>query len=354
MNILLTGGTGNVGRATVARLVRNGHDLRVIGRRAYDELDHDRLGEGFFEGAEYVQCDINDYDALRDQVRGREGIIHLAAIPHPGGGPSQEVFRINCSGTYNVYQAAAEEGIKKISCASSINALGFNYGLVPFEIEYFPVDEQHPTYTTDSYSFSKKVTEDIADYYWRREGISSINLRLPGVYEVREGHMDRWRRFSGFFREAFDEFVTLPQDERRARIEQAVAKYDRTRPDRAGFFPDVDMRARWRAMREDRDLGLLFGGFGRSNFWASIDARDSAQALEKGLTADYQGSHPIFVNDSENAAGVDSELLVQIFFPDVKGRTHPLHGRETLVSIDKARALIGYEPEHHIADLMGF
>ena len=107
-------------------------------------------------------------------------------------------------------------------------------------------------------------------------------------------------------------------------------------------------------MREDRDLGLLFGGFGRSNFWASIDARDSAQALEKGLTADYQGSHPIFVNDSVNAAGVDSELLVQVFFPEVTGRSHPLQGQETLVSIDKARALIGYEPEHHITDLMGF
>jgi nucleoside-diphosphate-sugar epimerase len=350
----LTGGTGNVGRATVARLVQNGHDLRVIGRRAHDELDHERLGERFFDGAEYVQCDVNNYDALRDQVRGMEGIIHLAAIPYPGGAPSQEVFRINCSGTYNVYQAAAAEGIKKISCASSINALGFNYGLVPFEIEYFPVDEQHPTYTTDSYSFSKQVTEGIADYYWRREGISSINLRLPGVYEVREGHMDRWRRYSGFFREAFGELVTLPQDERRARIEQAIYKYDDTRPDRAGFLPNVDMRARWRAIREDRDLGLLFGGFGRSNFWASVDARDSAQALEKGLTADYQGSHPIFVNDSENAAGFDSELLVQIFFPDVTRRTHPLQGRETLVSIDKARALIGYEPEHHIADLMGF
>ena len=325
--------------------------MRVIGRRAYDELDHERLGEGFFDGAEYVQCDINNYDALREQVRGMEGIVHLAAIPHPMGDPSQEVFRINCSGTYNVYQAAAKEGIRKISSASSINALGFNYGLVPFDIQYFPVDEQHPALTTDSYSFSKQVIEDIADYFWRREGISSVSLRLPGVYEVHEGHMDRWRRFAGHFREAFGEFIALPEDERRARIERVVHKFDATRPDRAGYHPDLDMRARWRAMREDPDLGLLFGGFGRSNFWASIDARDSAQAFEKGLTADYEGSHPLFVNDSVNAAGFDSELLVQVFFPEVTGRTHPLQGQETLVSINKARALIGYEPEHHIADL---
>ncbi len=349
MNILLTGGTGNVGRAAVARLVQNGHDLRVIGRRPIEELDGKWL-----EGAEYVQCDVNDYAALREQVRGREGIVHLAAIAFPGGGPSQEVFRVNCAGTYNVYQAAAEEGIKRISCASSINALGFNYGLVPFPIQYFPIDEQHPTWTTDSYSFSKQVTEAIGDYFWRREGISSINLRLPGVYEVREDQPNRWAEFSGFFRQALEELLAQPEAERRARIERAVAKYDATRPDRAGFFPDVDMRERWRALRDDRDLGLLFGGFGRSNFWASIDARDSAQALEKGLTAEYKGSHPIFVNDSENGAGIDSERLVQLFFPEVQGRTHPLQGRETLVSIDKARALIGYEPEYHISALMGF
>jgi hypothetical protein len=96
---------------------------------------------------------------------------------------------------------------------------------------------------------------------------------------------------------------------------------------------------------------LLRGGFGRSNFWASIDARDAAQALEKGLLADYQGSHPLYVNDSENAAGIDSETLVQLFFPETTERTHPLQGAETLVSIEKARALIGYEPEYLIRQL---
>ena len=353
MKILLTGGTGNVGRATVRRLIQNGHAVRVVGRRAYDELDQERLGEGFFDGVEYVQCDINDYETLREHVRGRDGIIHLAAIAHPMGAPSQEVFRINCSGTYNVYQAAAKEGIKKLASASSINALGFNYGLVPFEIQYFPIDEAHPTYTTDSYSFSKQVVEEIGDYFWRREGISSVNLRLPGVYEIRPDRMDRWRMFTGRFREAFSAFIELPQEEQRARIERAIAKYDETRPDRAGYHPNLDMRARWRAMREDPDLGLIFGGFGRSNFWASIDARDSAQAFEKGLTADYQGSHPLYVNDSENAAGFPSELLVQTFFPGVTGRTHPLQGRETLVSIDNARALLGYEPEYHISEAFG-
>jgi nucleoside-diphosphate-sugar epimerase len=354
MNILVTGGTGDVGRATVARLVRKGHSVRVIGRRAYDEFDREQLGERFFEGVEYVQCDVTEYDALRDQVRGMEGIVHLAAIRQPMAAPSQEIFCVNCSGTYNVFQAAVKEGIRKISCASSINALGFNFGIVPFEIEYFPIDEEHPTYTTDAYSFSKQVIEDIADYFWRREGISSVSLRLPAVYEVDQQHLDIWRMFAGNFRETFRELEGLPPEEQRARVKQAIAKFDATRPDRAGYDPSYDMLARYRAMREDSDLRLLVDGFGYSNFWASLDARDSAQAFEKGLTADYQGSHPLFVNDSENAAGVDSERLIQLFFPKSAGHTHPLQGRETLVSFDRARALIGFEPEHHISDVMGF
>ena len=51
MNILLTGGTGNVGRTAVTRLVQNGHTVRVIGRRSGVTI----------EGAEYVACDTTDY-----------------------------------------------------------------------------------------------------------------------------------------------------------------------------------------------------------------------------------------------------------------------------------------------------
>ncbi len=343
MRILVTGGTGNVGRAAVQRLVEHGHQVRVIGRRA-------DLG---IEGAEYQQCDITDFDCLRQQVVGMEGIVHLAAIPYPGGAPGQEVFRVNCTGTFNVYRAAADEGIAKISSASSINALGFNYGLKSFPIVYFPIDEEHPTYTTDSYSFSKQVVEDIGDYFWRREGISSVNLRLPGVYELQE---ERFQRFHGFmvrFQQALEELLSLPEEERQERVRRAIHKFDGTRPERSKPVPREEMRKRWMAMREDPDLGLVFGGFGYSNFWASVDARDSAQALEKGLLADYTGSHALFINDSHNATGIDSETLARTFFPETRERKHALQGTETLVSIDKARALIGFEPEYSIRERFG-
>jgi len=89
--------------------------------------------------------------------------------------------------------------------------------------------------------------------------------------------------------------------------------------------------------------------FGVTNFWAIIHAEDSAQAIERGVTSDYDGSHPLFVNDSQNVLGLESELLAQTFYPRVTQRTHPLQGSETLVSIDRARQLLDFEPEHSIA-----
>ena len=313
MKILVTGGTGNVGRTAVARLVRNGHQVHVIGRRA----------DVVIKGADYHVCDTTDFESLRDQVRGMEGIVHLAAIPGPAGGPGQALFDINCRGTFNVYQAAADEGIPKISCASSINALGYNYGVVPFTLDYFPIDEEHPTFTTDAYSFSKQVTEAIGDYFWRREGISSVNLRLPGVYEIHPERMDWIKQHRTRFRKAFDQLVALPETERQQRVRAAIDRFDTGRRERWVPMSREEMRARWRAQRDDIDM-LLLGG--RTDFWASIHAEDAAQALEKGLLADYQGSHPLFVNDSKNSTGIESETLAQLFFPEVTNAQAPSRG----------------------------
>ena len=98
----------------------------------------------------------------------------------------------------------------------------------------------------------------------------------------------------------------------------------------------------------DPDVRLVFS---RANFWAMIDARDAAQAFEKSLLADFQGSHPLFVNDHHNSLGVDAEELLRIFFPQVTARKRPLVGAEALVSIARARELIGFEPEYSFTAL---
>ena len=88
MNILLTGGTGNVGRTAVTRLVNNGHTVRVIGRRPDVTL----------EGAEVLEQRarqvVNQVPAMsaapvRWLVRGKAGTLVEIRASAPGLGTVQ-------------------------------------------------------------------------------------------------------------------------------------------------------------------------------------------------------------------------------------------------------------------------
>ena len=334
MRVLVTGGTGAVGRMAVARLVEHGHDVTVIGRRAGMEID----------GAAYRQCDIGNFACITECVQGMEGIVHLAAIPNPSKGTSEEIFHANCTGTFNVYQAAANAGIKRIISASSINAFGFNFGIKRFPLRYFPMDEEHPSFTTDPYSFSKQVMEEIGAYFWRREGISSLFLRLPGVYELTPEREERMRAFRTAAKQQYEELLAMPEAQRSTIVVGIIAQHDSLRAERAFEVPD-----NFTTLRELPYARVMFG---YSNFWASIDARDSAQCIEKGLLADFEGCHPVYVNDDHNSAGIPTERLVEWFYPDVPLK-RPLVGMETLVSIDKVRDLVGFEPEYSVSRWFG-
>ncbi len=330
MDVLVTGGTGDVGRTAVARLVSHRHRLRVIGRTERAAV----------HGAEYHACDVNDFGQLREKVRGMHAVVHLAAIRHPSMAPGHELFRVNCAGTYNVYRAAADEGIRRVVVASSINALGYYFGAKGFDLSYLPVDEAHPTCTTDPYSFSKQVLEAIAAYFWRREGISGVCLRLPAVYEAAPERRNLLLEFVSRCRRETERLLSLPQERQRARVREVVKRTDQLRAERHWEQPLTDFGMHL------PDAALIFG---RSNFFTSIDARDAAQAMEQGLLGEYEGSHALFVNDTQNCVGIESETLARVFYPEVDQRKRPLLGTESLVSVDAARALLGFGPEYSIA-----
>ncbi len=67
------------------------------------------------------------------------------------------------------------------------------------------------------------------------------------------------------------------------------------------------------------------------------------------MLAEYEGSHALYVNESHNLPGVESEMLAQLFFPETTVRKRPLVGTEALVSLEKARRLIGFEPENSVS-----
>jgi nucleoside-diphosphate-sugar epimerase len=338
MNILVTGGLGTVGRPLVKLLVQKGHTVKVIGRRPEAEV-----AEELIPGAAYTSCDINDFPSIRQQVRGEEVIIHLAAIPAPMMASGVEIFRINCAGTFNVYEAAAQEGIRRVVTASSINWLGFNFGIKSFPIQYFPLDEDHPNFTTDAYSFSKQIIEEVAAYYWRREGISGVCFRLPWVYDAEGRGWGVGRDFFDRRQQAFSELLSLPEAGQIERVQQVIQQRENLRATRMTERPfDEAMRSYYREMRNDPRRLL---DFGYTDFWAIISGEDSACAFEKAVLANYEGSHPLYVSESKNSARIDSETLARLYFPDTKARKRPLVGMECLISLDRARELIGFEPE---------
>jgi nucleoside-diphosphate-sugar epimerase len=338
MNILVTGGAGNVGKGVVAHLIQQEHQVRVI----------DRKIEGKQDGVEYAACDITDYDVVREQVRGMQGIIHLAAYPYPGAAPGPELFRVNATGTYNVFEAAAAEGIRRVTCASSINAFGFNFGVKEFPIHYFPIDEAHPTFTSDPYSFSKGITEEIAAYYWRRDEISSTCLRMPWVYSITPEWVDMGKTFLQQYEAGMREFLALPTAEQAQRVQAFKADLVKQRALRLAekpFAPDGHNEEEY----QDPSLMVFFG---YSDFWAVISVDDTARAFEQSLLAEYEGSHPLFIAERENSTGIDSEALLRILFPEVTTRRRSIAGNSSIISYDKARDLIGFEPRYILRERM--
>ncbi len=331
MKVLLTGGSGSVGKAVVERLAAKGHSVLVIGRRPGLEI----------EGAEYQTCDINDYARLREVIRGCEAVVHLAAIPNPGNGTPEQIFTVNAAGTFNVFRAAAEEGIRRVVQASSINATGQFFGVKPAPLHYLPIDEAHPVFATDAYSFSKHVIEEIGEFFWRRDEITSLALRLPYVAPIsyRETVKTNRARIQGLV----ERLGRLSPEERLAWFERAWRAYNDFRATRPY---EVYGRAReYITSLPEEERAALSAMSSRVNFFTMLDERDSAQAIEKGLLADFTGSHILFINDSHNWTGVESAVLAAYFYPDVKQLKKELTGTESLVSIDRARQLIGFEPE---------
>lgn len=336
MKVIVTGGAGHVGKATTARLVRSGWDVRVIGLESGVEIP----------GAEFVTCNILNYDDLREQMRGCQVIVHLAGIPQPRLANGRKIFEVNASGTFNVFEAAAAEGIHRIVQASSINAFGCAYSLTDISPKYFPIDEEHPTFTTDPYSFSKEIVEDIGRYYWRRDGISSVALRFPGVYPGEWAQREDVHQRRQAMRDALDELAALPETERQeqlAGVQQRMLEFRKQRPME---FKEGVLEPPTRSNIE-HPLWYAYA-FDRFNLWVNIDERDAAQAIEKGLTADYEGAHALFINDHHNWLRYDSMSLVRFFFPEVSESNIALSGSAALVSIDKARKLIGFEPEYSV------
>ncbi len=163
MKVAVTGAAGHLGCALCRLLDQAGHDLTRI-----DLLP---LPPG---AGEARQADLSDPDQARAALDGAEQIVHVASI-HPWKTyPDSLYLDLNVKGTWNVYQAARELGVRRVVLTSSIAATGYH-----FPPELWPVTESHEGPPTDLYAFTKHAQEDIARHHARYRGVATIALRPP-------------------------------------------------------------------------------------------------------------------------------------------------------------------------------
>jgi nucleoside-diphosphate-sugar epimerase len=194
MKIVVTGGSGALGRAVIAELSTHGHDVLNLDRRPHPD--------GF---RPTWAADLTDSGTLYQACRGAAGLVHLAAYMAPNLTADTDTFNTNVAITYNALKAASDMGVTRAVTASSTAAYGFIYGPDGLAPDYLPIDEDHPSRPTDAYGLSKVVGERIADAIVAGGAMSVASLRFPGVnidpdYRILAHRMDDpGARRSGFW-----------------------------------------------------------------------------------------------------------------------------------------------------------
>jgi nucleoside-diphosphate-sugar epimerase len=168
MRILVTGGSGRIGRHVVSDLVQAGHQVTSV------DVVHRS-----FPDTRTMMVDLTEagqvYQALTYSEA--EAVIHLGAWANYYAIPHTCMYGDNVRGTFNLFQACAELGVRRVISASSAQV----YGVRKVAPVYVPIDEDHPLRPVDAYALSKLAGEQATDYFLSRWGLEVISFRFMGV-----------------------------------------------------------------------------------------------------------------------------------------------------------------------------
>lgn len=183
---LVTGATGYVGREIVRQLRERGKDVAALARTRPEA------------GVAWVKADLTDRSGLDRALDGKafDAIIHAASLPGDTGDPRQMVS-VNVDGLQNLLQYAVRSKARRFVLSSSISAYEW-YPATKFKApDYLPVDEEHPCRPRDMYSTTKRMQELLALTYWHQYQLPVAVLRLTAVVGPRgRGGGRGWREFA--------------------------------------------------------------------------------------------------------------------------------------------------------------
>jgi nucleoside-diphosphate-sugar epimerase len=195
--VVFTGGTGKAGRHVLPYLLDKGYRLLNVDLKPFDNpsvntLIADLTDNGQAFNALTTHFGFEGFRAGKTPMA-PDAVVHFAAIPRVLINSDNETFRQNTISTYNVIEAAAKLGVRKIIIASSETTYGVCFAEGDRDFHSFPLEETYDVDPMDSYGLSKVVNEKTARAFASRYGIDVYALRIGNVIEPHE-----YDRFPGF------------------------------------------------------------------------------------------------------------------------------------------------------------
>ncbi len=159
--LVLTGAAGSLGSQLRAPLAAMCDEL--ISTDLVDDLGEMNPGE------HYVKADLAQYDEIFPMLEGADMVVHFGAIPDER--PFETLLGPNFIGSYNIWEAGYQQGVRRVVYASSIHAVGMHK-----KADFIGTDVAHRPDTF--YGLSKCFTEDLGSMYWDKRQMESVHLRI--------------------------------------------------------------------------------------------------------------------------------------------------------------------------------
>lgn len=173
MRVGITGFSSTLGRCLLPKLVSDPNIEQIIG------LDLKPLDGEIHNKIKFVKGDVREQSDLRTTFKNIDVLIHLAFVVIDSIPDTKTIYDINFNGTKNVFNIAAELGIKKIIYSSSISAYGNNISNSNLLTEESPILGHN--FSSFYYPFTKALVENFISDFRKKNPEIKITVFRPHI-----------------------------------------------------------------------------------------------------------------------------------------------------------------------------
>ncbi|MEP4194437.1 MAG: NAD(P)-dependent oxidoreductase [Aliishimia sp.] len=128
-----------------------------------------------YPGETYARGDLASLDDMMRVLQGADMVVHMGAYADEG--PFDELLGPNFVGAYNIWEAAYQNGLKRVVYGSSIHAVGMHP-----KTDFIDTEVRHRPDTF--YGLAKCFAEDLGSMYWDKRGLESVHMRILSCAQV--------------------------------------------------------------------------------------------------------------------------------------------------------------------------